>query len=213
MTPDANQFRGSIFCADVGSVARGNFGWARKEYPLAVEARTGEDMSALAQAVAQDLNCGLRVSLGFECPLFVPIAESPKELTKARGCDGNRPWSAGAGCGALATGLPQTVWILREIRTLLRSESACFLEWPLFLKADRGLFLWEAFVTGSKKGTTHVSDATIGVEAFAKEVVKSSFGARACEGDVYSLLGAAVLRSGWSKVLDLLSKEPVVVRA
>jgi hypothetical protein len=99
-----------IHCAPIGSVKNGNFGWAR----LAVDApstacTTGRDIEQFAEGVAVDINAGLRVALGFECSLFLPLPEDPAGLTSARPGEGDRAWSAGAGAGSLATGLTETV--------------------------------------------------------------------------------------------------------
>ena len=92
-----------VFCADVGSVKRGRFGWARGQ-PQSDDFLLEDSIEKLVQAVADDLRSGALVALGFECPLFVPLRERPEELTSGRRGDGNRPWSAGAGCAVLAVG-------------------------------------------------------------------------------------------------------------
>jgi hypothetical protein len=66
---------------------------------------TGRDISVFAEGIAKDLSAGYAVALGFECPLFVPVAKAPEHLTKGRAGEGNRPWSAGAGVAVLASGL------------------------------------------------------------------------------------------------------------
>ena len=62
----------------------------------------GSSIAELVRLVADDLHSGALVALGFECPLFVPLRERAEELTSGRHGDGNRPWSAGAGCAVLA---------------------------------------------------------------------------------------------------------------
>lgn len=122
-----------VHCADIGSVRRGNFGWAR----LAIDAcntvcNTGCEIRKFTDAIAADLNAGHLVALGFECPLFVPVPEDPKDLTSARPGEGNRPWSAGAGAGSLATGLAETVWILDGVRRQLSRPCAVHAKWKPF---------------------------------------------------------------------------------
>ena len=138
-----------VFCADIGSVPAGKFGWA------AVDAdrqnrESGTDIGEFARRIATHLEFGDPASVGFECPLFVPLREDPMRLTSARRGDGSRAWSAGAGTGALATGLVEVSWILREVRRQLRREVACHVDWSSFRKSG-GLFLWEAFVSGGAK--------------------------------------------------------------
>src|SRR4051812_33674605 len=107
----------AIYCADIGSVQRGNFGWTRacSDEP-APELRHRSDITSLCDAVINDLTLNVPVALGFECPLFVPITTDPHSLTCARPGEGNRAWSAGAGAGSMATGLTETLWILDRIK-------------------------------------------------------------------------------------------------
>lgn len=105
----------TICCADIGSVKRKEFGWAAVSGPDRKE-DSGSCIVEFAEFVARELEAGAKVSLGFECPLWIPVAEEPCELTRARGGEGNRPWSAGAGSGSLATGLAEVSWILDRIR-------------------------------------------------------------------------------------------------
>jgi hypothetical protein len=157
----------AVYCADVGSIKNGNFGWAREEVPAGeIERhRGGTEILGLVDAVARDLAAGVPVALGFECPLFVPVPEDPSSLGAARPDERTRPWSAGAGTGALTTGLVQAAWVLAELRNR-RSTERVFLDWAAFEAAGAGLFLWEAFVTENAKAATHVDDATIAVACF-----------------------------------------------
>src|SRR5262245_58986181 len=98
-----------IFCADIGSIARDRFGWTRKISGESDKTGlSGTSIIDLVDAVAEDLNAGRKVALGFECPLFVPLPRNPHLLTAVRPGEGSRPWCAGAGSGALATGLTET---------------------------------------------------------------------------------------------------------
>ncbi len=177
------------------------------------DVRTGTDMQGLARLVAQDLNEDHPVALGFECPLFVPLADEPQNLTRARHGEGSRSWSAGAGTGALATGLVQTAWILRRVKEELKKDVPVFMDWDAFPSAGRGLLLWEAFVTGKAKGGSHEMDAAIAVRAFLGPLpdVKTKNAIRA--ETVFSLIGAALLRTGWSTDMKLLEKACVVIKA
>src|SRR4051794_11293405 len=93
----------AVYCADVGSIKQGNFGSVREGVPAGeIERhRGGTEIVELVDALAQDLDAGVPVALGFECPLFVPVSEDPFRLGAARAGEGTRPWSAGAGTGAL----------------------------------------------------------------------------------------------------------------
>lgn len=203
-----------IYAADIGSVEKGNFGWARRAtLPVESELRGGNAPGSLVADVAADLRRGAPVALGFECPQWLDIRDDPRDLTKARDGEGDRAWSAAAGAGALATGIVQTVWLLREIRGLA-GEAKVFLDWVSFAAAGGGLFLWEAFVTKRAKAKTHQGDAKAAVDAFAS-VMPTPPAANAVRprGAVFSLLGAALLWSDWVTDPAVVLKPCLVVRA
>ena len=208
-----------VYCADVGSVERGRFGWARVAAETPEASRGSREIEELVSALVGDLRAGLPVALGFECPLYVPLPADPKRLAKARDVDGNRPWSAGAGCGALATGLTQVAWVLSQVRNGITAEVPSFLDWGAFLESGSGLFLWEAFVTGKAKPNDdaaaddqHIADAIAGARYFLERVEATAVQGGQSADEVYSLIGAALLRSGWSSDLDLLRTPCVVAR-
>lgn len=82
-----------------------------------------------------------------------------------------RPWSAGAGSGALATGLVQLAWVLERIGSGFPGLR-CTTRPELWLGGDAGLFVWEAFVSGTGKPvpsgiTQHAADAAAAADTFA----------------------------------------------
>jgi hypothetical protein len=201
----------SVFCADIGSEARGRFGWAHLRAEALADG--GMKLGGLATAIAGELNRGVPVSLGFECPLFVPVTPDPAHLTKARVGEGSRAWCAGAGAGALATGLSQVVWILDKTRQELHRPCACTLDWHDFSAGGADLYIWEAFVSGASKGALHTDDAEVGARAFLAALPEPA-GSNAIVPDaVHSLIGAALLRTGWSTELALLKMPCLVIRA
>ncbi len=198
----------AVICADIGSVKQGNFAWYDSS------GASGDRPSALASRVADLLNMRRRVALGFECPLFVPLPEDEISLGGGRPGDGSRPWSAGAGCGVLTTGLVQVAWVLRSVRRQLTRPAVAHVGWDAFAREASGLFVWEAFVSGKAKGLDHVDDATLAVHAFERSLPDPpSANAVVCESEVYSLVGAALLRSGWSSDTTLLSQPCLVIKA
>ena len=198
----------AVVCADIGSVAKNNFGW------WSSAGETGDKPSRLVGHVAALLAEGRPVALGFECPLFVPIAQDESQLTSARPGEGSRAWSAGAGCGALATGLVQVVWILQELRNRLSEPVPAFLSWEPFSAERRGLLIWEAFVSGKAKFANHAQDAEAGGRAFIEALPDpAAMNAIVCTGAIQSLAGAALLRTGWSGDVRLLGKACLVLRA
>jgi hypothetical protein len=203
-----------IYCADIGSVPRNRFGWARGD-PAAAELerhRGGTEIVELADSVAVDVQAGRALAVGFESPLFVPVPEEPLRLGAARRGEGNRSWSAGAGASALASGIVEVAWILRALRRRLPAASA-YLDWHAFVAAGNGLFLWEAFVSAGAKARTHVDDATVAVAAFG-EALADPIAANAVAAErPLSLLGAALVWSGWSDDGDLLHAPCLVIKA
>jgi hypothetical protein len=200
----------SIFCADIGSQEKGNFGWAGVS---GGHSRQGRTLQRLVDAVAQDLRAGLRVALGFECPTFVPLRDDPKSLTKVRDGETNPNWIGGPGPPVLATGIVQVHWILRTLFHAISPKPPVYLEWVQFAASNGGLFLWEAFVSGDAKGSSHVADARNGLRAFRKALPNPET-ANAITGDcVISLTGLALLHSGWLTDLSVLHKRCLVIRA
>jgi hypothetical protein len=211
-----------VYCADVGSVSNHRFAWARADskQPDAEMEDGHDDIRELAERVAEDLSRGEAVALGFECPLFVPIPDDPIRLGKCRDGEGNRAWSASAGAGALATGLVQAVWVLRKVRELLPQAVPLFTDWKRFSAEQAGLYVWEAFVSGKGKAAghervnRHKEDAKAAVREFMIGLPDVE-GANAiqCGTPVYSLIGAALLRTKWSTDLQLLAKPCIVIKA
>ena len=202
-----------VFCADVGSVKAGNFAWARTHAEASSVADHDSSKPAdLAQAVAEELNSGRPVALGFECPLFVPVPTADIALGAGRSGEGNRPWSAGAGSGVLATGLVQAAWILAAIKASCPGEQL-HIEWPGFAAQQSGLLIWEAFVSAGAKGTTHVDDATIAVTAFTDALPEPMAASTITAERPLSLAGAVALWSGWLNHSGALHETPLVIRA
>jgi len=199
-----------ILCADIGSVAGGKFGWAALRLPEETVC-TGRDMADFVSKVVEGLRRG-RVALGFECPLFVPLADEPRDLTRARRGEGSHAWSGGAGCGALATGLVQVTWILARAKEALPVTFPAFLKWSQFEQAEKGLFLWEAFVTAGAKAASDAGDAEVAVRDFFRCLGRLDDASAVRETHVLSLVGAALLRTGWREDIMVLQEPCVVIK-
>lgn len=204
------------YCADVGSIREGKFGWARGT-KNGLD-RTGRNIGDLAGAVARDLSAGRPVALGLECPLFVPVRDDPAEVTSRRRGEGNRAWSAAAGSGSLTIGLVETIWLLRSVKKEVGESAKPYLRWDSFAEAGSGLFLWEAFVTGEAKASSegsqsHAGDAAIAVKSFLAALPDPESEDAVDEASVHSLVGAALLRTGWTEDLDVLSTPCLVIRS
>ena len=113
---------------------------------------------------------------------------------------------------SLATGLTETVWILEKIRAGLIKPVAAHLEWKSFRASGTGLFLWEAFVTKMAKRLSHQGDAEAAVEYFYSRMPDvDEHNAISCTR-VRSLIGAAILQTGWETDLALLGSSCIVLR-
>jgi hypothetical protein len=180
-----------IFGVDVGSIRTEHFAWAFIDPGDSSAFGDGRDPATLADAVREQLDAGTLVALGFECPLVLPVPELWDSLGAARVGEGNRPWSAGAGAGSMATGLVQLCW------TLARLAPAKVTTQPARWDAETPLLLWEAFVSGAATqdrdlGTDHVSDARSAAAAFAQRLDKLSHQSEINVGDHRPLNLAAV---------------------
>ena len=189
---------------------KGNFGWA--SLPTVADEDQASPRS-LARFVTGSLKANLKVALGFECPLWVPVADEPQDLTRARRGEGNRAWSASAGARSLATGLTEVTWILDQIRQEAPHVEA-FLDWEDFDQAKSGLFIWEALVTADAKQGSHQSDAQAAVDAFKDSLPDPrSKNAIISKHRTRSLIGGALLWTGWTEDLNTIREPCIVIKA
>jgi hypothetical protein len=199
----------SAFCADVGSIPKNNFGWASS---IDGELESGTDISAFATNIAHAVRRKDKVSIGFECPLFVPVRDEPHRVASARRGEGNRSWSAGAGTGALATGMVQSLWVMRKVKDILGYAPKPTFDWEAFKKTN-SVFLWEAFVTSGVGRVTHIEAASVALNRFLAIADMHENVGDINESSVMSLIGACAIRSEWSKDVELLWKPCLVVKA
>ena len=202
----------NVFCADIGSIVKGNFGWADNH---GAKHQGKGSIEKFAAKVSESLASGQSTAVGFECPLFVPLRPEPKGLLKKREEEENRSWSGGAGPYALVAGLVEIVWILERVRKNLESTP----DFALMPNPCQILF-WEAFVSGSGKGDQnkaeaqkHAEDAYKAVKKF-QELSAKNFQTEQKGKDrkYFSLIGAALLRAGWGEDLELLKKPCLFVK-
>jgi hypothetical protein len=170
-----------VVAADVGSI-RGKFAWAAAMVPAGrpQSPAGGTTPIEMLPPIAAAIEDGLRVAVGWEAPMMLPVpdTESWLELGRARIGEGNRSWSAGAGTGALATGLVQVAWFCRALaQSMPDLRTTCD---PQKWRERGGLLLWEAFVSGHGKPTPmaieladalpsqHETDAAAAVAAFTE---------------------------------------------
>ncbi|MEX2024328.1 MAG: hypothetical protein WD993_04540 [Thermoleophilaceae bacterium] len=202
-----------VFCADTGSLKLGNFAWARRIPDAAVEVHPHADIAALVDAVAEVLAAGRPVALGFEAPMFVPVPEDPAQLAKARPCDaGAAAWCSPPGGAVLTQALAQVPWILERTHDRVPDTEVHF-SWEPFSAAQRGLLLWEAFVSGNAKGETHVEDAENAITAFCAQLPEVGDAIANETQRPFSFVAAAAQWAGFDIVADELRGPCVLVRA
>jgi hypothetical protein len=199
-----------VWVADIGAVLNNHFGWCRN---YGTSWRSGRDIREFAKGIGEDLSDRRAVALGFECPLFVPIAEAPECLTRARQGEGRHAWSAGPGASALTTGLVECVWVFEQIRKDATVAVSPTFDWQKFLDGRANLFIWEAFVTGGAKGNTDSDDAKIAARAFRK--CHPAIDTANCVSAVqpFSLVAAGLLRARLSDDTQLLFDPCIVICA
>lgn len=197
------------FCADIGSIPNNNFGWASS---IDSEWKTGTDIGVFASSIADAVGRRGKVSIGFECPLFVPVRDEPQRVASARRGEGQRSWSAGAGTGALTTGMVQSLWVMRRVRDILGYAPKPTFDWGEF-ETTNSVFLWEAFVSSDAGGVTHIQAAKTALSRFLAVAGKPGNVSDIDESNVMSLIGACAIRAGWSEDIALLWKPCLVVRA
>lgn len=176
-----------VIAVDVGSV-RKNFAWAGLDLPgRRPVGEGGRHPEGAALAALEALDERISVALGFEAPLMVPVSpvgpvDAWMTLGQARRgetVDGrSRPWSAGAGSGALATGLAQLAWVLERIGSALPGLRCTTRPEP-WLDGEAELFVWEAFVSGTGKPipseiTQHAADAAAAADTFAERLEEAT---------------------------------------
>lgn len=152
-----------VAAVDVGSPPK--MGWATSEGLKGC----GEAQELIAQLTFA-LSQGVSVSLGFEAPLWTPRGRPFSRMTSNRGgieARMNRPWSAGAGCGALTAGIANMSWVFQSLANSMGSITATT-QLDRFRAGAAPLFIWEAFVSGKHKSLTHAGDAQLAVAAFQR---------------------------------------------
>jgi hypothetical protein len=203
---------------DIGKPGR-NLGWAVDE-----PSDDGTDLDACIDVLAAALSKDA-LALGFEAPQFVPFRHDQTMLTQARQGDcgpglAPRAFSAGPGATVLVTSLVIVPYVLHRLRERVPAATAT-LEWRRPMTEPGQLLLWEAFVSDQRKDTItrhvetrHVEDARLAIADFRLGIGHpASFKSSVTTPECLSLLGLALLRTGWSTDLALLSTPCLVVRS
>lgn len=194
-----------IAAVDIGSPRAGRLGWAT--LPDGV---TGRSIGQLVEAIAEGLKQG-PVALGFEAPLWVPARADEMTVTGARVGEKSRAWSAGAGSGALATGLAVIPHFLSRLRQASPDATAT-MDWKRPPERSQEILLWEAFVSSSDKADSHEEDAMVAARGFARACGDLDAFQKLTSEPCLNLLGACLLRTGWTNDIAVLSSDLLVLR-
>lgn len=199
-----------VYAVDVGSITeeKNNFAWARKEAGQD-DIHSDTDIKKLIEIMTRDFKEGHKISLGFECPLFIPVQPVTKvtDFAESRQGEGARPWSAGAGPCSLTTGLVEYLWLFQQVYCL--NEQGVTIK-PTFdrnlfsKKGDYNLFLWEAFITGTIPHTEVAQQAIQAYERGGDTLIDLREGQKP-----FSLIAAALLWAGFD-TQKMLSQKCVV---
>lgn len=216
-----NEIRRVIYTCDIGSThyqekKKGPaFAWARLNPDEGIKSIQGSsDIKQLVKRLELDIDEGYSVALGFEAPLFIPIPDNSRDLSKGREGEGRRSFASQIGLSVSALGIHQSAWILKR----LHESSSRKCEFKLDLQcwpppSHRPiLFCWEAFVSEKAHSDQDMKDAaTAVVFFFDNERNLQEVNAVRAENTI-SLIGAAALWSGWTSDLAYLHKTTLVLK-
>ena len=197
-----------MVAVDIGSVRPpSKFAWAAFDAPERDAVGEGTDPQSAVSALVLGLLTGAQAALVLEAPMSVPVPGGQPDawlgLGKARRGERDRPWSAGAGASALATGLAQGTWMLRQLAIMVPGLAATT-QPGTWRRGDAQLLLAEAFITASGKpeplpAGQHAADAVAAGLALM-EVLDSSapITSPVCcsPQDSFNLLAAMALWAG-----------------
>jgi hypothetical protein len=195
-----------VAAIDVGSPSK--MGWASS---------TGTsgcgDPTEFIEHIAYHLDRDRTVALGFEAPLWVPRSRSFSRITANRGgieAMMRRPWSAGAGCGALAAGIANMASLLETLHRLTGPMPATT-QLARLVDGSAKLLIWEAFVSGELKAQTHAGDAELAVTAF--ETGWPQLRSAVVVEPSVNLAAATLMASGHTVEQDELGMPGIVIAA
>ena len=206
----------NIAVIDIGSPKKHKVGWA-------IVGNSPHEGTDLDECIT-DLSCALQVgplALGFEAPMFVPMRDKWIRLTDARSgeCEGgiSRPFSAAAGASVLVTSMVVVPYVLLGLRRAV-PDAIATLDWHSWqhTTAPKRLLLFEAFVSGSRK-SSHIEDArsaanALHAELSSGEIINSAIEIDIDDEECFSVLGAMMVRTGWTSDSTVLSQSCLVVR-
>jgi hypothetical protein len=214
-----------VVAVDVGSVRTGSFAWAAVDVPATGSglAGYGSDPATAVESVAEALAGGRPAVLALEAPMAVPVPEDWALLGRGRAGEGNRPWSAQAGAGAMGTGIVQAAWMLAGLGRGVPGVTVTT-QVPRWVgEGERHggarLLLVEAFVSGAGKPVAtvlgqHAADAEAAARAVAERLASGGGTDVVCAPHrAFNLLAAGAMWAGLEIGADELGMDVLVVRA
>jgi hypothetical protein len=214
-----------VTAVDVGSVGPpSKFAWVAFDAPGRELVKDGADPESAVSALMPGLLAGAQAVLLLEAPMSVPVPggqpDTWRGLGKARQGERNRPWSAGAGTGALATGLAQGAWMLRQL-AVLAPGLAVTTQFGAWRPGRAQLLLAEAFITAAGKpeplpAGQHAADAAaagLGLLEMLDRPVTLASSVCCSPQDSFNLLAAMALWAGLQIDSAELQAEVLVVGA
>ena len=194
-----------VVAVDVGSVKPpSKFAWAAFDAPGREIVAAGENPETAVSALRAGLQDGGQAALLLESPMSAPVPSADwSRLGKARDGEGNRPWSAGAGAGVLATGLAQGAWMLGRLADAMPGLTVTT-QVGMWRQGGARLLLAEAFVSGAGKPVPlpagqHAADAAAAGLAFVERLACSDeleSDVRCLPHHAFNLLAAMAMWAG-----------------
>ena len=196
---------------DIGSPKLGNIGWCFVR-AKADRLHTGQNLDEVIPLIASSLQENGLI-LGLEAPLFVPLREDLMLATKARKGEGRRPWSAGAGAQVLTMNLPIMTYLFKRIKAEYPAVDA-FVNESGFEARPGQMMIFEALVSGTDKGQSHMDDAQIMAEYCSDFSKNKTFPPSILEeendAEFFNLTSASLLRCGLFNDIEALNyKSPI----
>lgn len=186
-----------ICAIDIGSPKKGNLGWCFIDVQNDQEYTCSNLDNMFSYIINAIKHKGL--ILGLEAPLFIPVRQNLKLATNARKGEGGKPWSAGSGAQVLTINLPIMIYIFKRINSFIPNISY-YLNESGFTAKPMEIMLFEAFVSGVDKGSSHINDAQMMAHSCAhyskKYMLPPSILQHEEHTEFFNLAAAALLRCG-----------------
>ncbi|MCX8500700.1 MAG: hypothetical protein ORO03_03260 [Alphaproteobacteria bacterium] len=207
-----------IAVVDIGSPKKGKIGWVIMDDKENFCCQ-GKSLGKFIDKIKAVIKKNEKIAIGFEAPLFVPKRMNEMELNCQREGEAGKSFSAGAGAAVLVTALTVIPFILSGIKEY-NGQPDVFFDFEKWQTAKAGIFFFEAFVTSKPKPKGSSKSSDIDDAKIAAKTALCRFNqCKSHESDVtvgkdesLNLLGAMLLRCGFSQDVSLLDKSCIVIK-